>query len=63
MTTPTLGMLGVDDAAAFLGVSVHFIRRLVAERRVRFYKVGRYVKFMPDDLAAFALADPVEPVR
>ncbi|MBY8853258.1 excisionase family DNA-binding protein, partial [Saccharothrix sp. MB29] len=35
----------VPEAAAYLGTSVRFIRRLVADRRVTFYKVGRHVRF------------------
>ena len=56
----TLGMLGVEAAALFLGVPVSFIRRLVAERRVKYFKVGKYVKFNPADLEIFATSRPVE---
>lgn len=40
----------VDEAAARLGVSVRFVRRLVAERRIPFVKVGKFVRFDPADL-------------
>lgn len=36
-----------------LGTPTRFIRRLIAERRIRFYKIGRYVRLDPDDLDAF----------
>lgn len=46
-------VIGVDDAAAYLSVPVRFIRRLVAEKRIRYYKVGKYVRFEIRDLDAF----------
>lgn len=55
--------LDVEGAAAYLGVKVRFIRRLVAERRIAFHKVGIYVRFAVDDLDAFANAGRVEPIH
>ncbi len=58
------GLLDVAGAAAYLGVSEAFVRRLVLERRVRYFKVGKFVRFRPTDLDAFVEAgrrDPVEP--
>jgi excisionase family DNA binding protein len=54
----------VDFAAAssYLGVSDAFIRRLVLEKRVRYYKVGRFVRFRLADLDAFVAAGAVDPV-
>jgi len=46
-------MLTVDQAARRLGTEVRFVRRLVAERRIRYYKVGKYVRFHPDDVADY----------
>jgi excisionase family DNA binding protein len=46
-------MLTVEQAAQRLGTQVRFIRRLVAERRICFYKIGKYVRFHPDDLTAY----------
>lgn len=54
--------LTVEQAAEYLGTGVRFIRRIVAERRVVFYKVGNYVRFKRSDLEAFAQAGRVEPV-
>ncbi len=56
-------MLDVAGAAAHLGVTVAFIRRLVLERRVRYYKVGKFVRFRPADLDAFVEAGRQEPVE
>jgi excisionase family DNA binding protein len=60
-----LDMLTVEQAAQRLGTQVRFIRRLVAERRIRFYKIGKYVRFDPDDLAAYieqGRVDAIHPV-
>lgn len=56
-------MLDVDQAAKRLGTTVRFVRRLVAERRIRFYKVGKYVRFHPDDLADYIRQGRVDPIR
>jgi excisionase family DNA binding protein len=42
-------------------VPVRFIRRLIAERRIRFYKIGRYVRIDGRDLDAFVEAGRVDP--
>jgi len=42
--------MAVDDAAARLGVSVRFVRRLVAERRIPYVEVGKFVRFDPSEL-------------
>ncbi|MCP4965341.1 MAG: helix-turn-helix domain-containing protein [bacterium] len=43
-------MLTIDEAAERLNVSVRFVRRLVAERRVPYLKIGKFVRFDQDDL-------------
>ena len=50
------------EAAERLGTPVRFVRRLIAERRVRFYKVGRYVRFDIRDLDEFLAAGRIEPM-
>ena len=42
--------MAVDGAAARLGVSARFVRRLVAERRIPYVKVGKFVRFDPGEL-------------
>lgn len=54
-------LLSVPQAAERLGTPVRFIRRLISERRIRFYKVGRYVRLDTHDLDAFIAAGRVEP--
>jgi excisionase family DNA binding protein len=44
---PPPRLLDVDDAAERLGVTVRFVRRLVAERRIPYVKVGKFVRFDP----------------
>ncbi|WP_341253901.1 helix-turn-helix domain-containing protein [Euzebya pacifica] len=46
-------LLDVDGAAQRLGVSIRWVRRAVAERRVPFVKVGRHVRFREDDLSDY----------
>jgi excisionase family DNA binding protein len=49
-------LLTVEEAADRLGTSVRFIRRLVAERRIAYVKVGRHVRISEADLAGFVAA-------
>lgn len=56
------GLLDVAGAATYLGVTQAFVRRLVLERRVRYYKLGKFVRFRPPDLDAFVEAGRREPV-
>ncbi len=44
------------EACQHLGVSTRTLRRFVAERRIRHYKVGRALRFYPRDLDAFLQA-------
>ncbi len=53
-------ILTVDEAAAYLNVTSRFVRRLVAERRVSYLKVGRLVRFDTKDLDEFLRQGRVE---
>ncbi len=46
-------LLDVDQAAALLGVRPGYLRRLVRERRITSYRVGKYLRFRQADLEAF----------
>jgi len=48
--TRSASLLDTTAAAERLGVTERWVRRAVAERRLPFVKVGRYVRFRPDDL-------------
>ena len=56
-------LLRISQAAEYLNVSDRFIRRLVAERRIDFIKVGRFVRIGQDALEAFLSEGRVERVR
>jgi excisionase family DNA binding protein len=53
-------MLNVEEAADRLGTSVRFVRRLIAERRIAYVKVGRHVRITEADLAGFVAAGRIE---
>ncbi len=52
--------LTVSEAAAYLNVTERYVRRLVAERRVAYHKVGRLLRFHRADLDALFEAGRVE---
>ena len=53
-------LLTVEEAAERLGKSVRFVRRLVAERRIAYVKVGRHVRLDSGDVEAFIAGSRVE---
>jgi excisionase family DNA binding protein len=53
-------LLTVEEAAERLGTSTRFVRRLVAERRIAYVKVGRHVRLDPTDVEAFIATSRVE---
>ena len=53
-------LLTVGEAAEFLGTSVRFVRRLIAERRIAYVKLGRHVRIATRDLDAFIAASRVD---
>jgi excisionase family DNA binding protein len=54
--------LTVSGAAEYLNTSVRFVRRLVSERRITFYKVGGHVRIATCDLEAFIQAGRVDAI-
>jgi len=56
-------LLTVDQAADALGTSPRFIRRIIAERRIAYVKVGKHVRITVTDLAGFVNAGRHEPAR
>ncbi len=55
-------LLTIEEAAARLGTGVRFPRRLIAERRIRFVRVGRHVRIPAVDLDELIAAGTVEPI-
>jgi len=60
-TTPGQ-LLTVTEAAERLDTPVRFVRRLIAERRIPFHKIGRHVRIHTHDIDDFIAAGRVEPV-
>ena len=56
-------LLTVAQVAEVLGTAERFPRRLIAERRIRFVRVGRHVRIPESAVAEFIAAGVVEPVR
>jgi excisionase family DNA binding protein len=55
-------LLTVEEAGRVLGTGPRFPRRLIAERRIRFVRVGRHVRIPVSALEAFISAGTVEPM-
>ena len=62
-TLPTL--LDIEQLAEHLGTSHRHIRRLIAEKRIPYVKVGRLIRFDPAEIAAWLDCGrhPSEPSR
>ena len=56
-------LLTMGEAAERLCTTPRHVRRLVFERRIAYRKVGRFVRFHPDDLAEYVAAQRVEVAR
>jgi excisionase family DNA binding protein len=55
--------LSVRQVAELLGTTERFPRRLIAERRIRFVRVGRHVRIPESAVRELLAAGLVEPVR
>ncbi|MEM9612915.1 MAG: helix-turn-helix domain-containing protein [Actinomycetota bacterium] len=58
--TPCL--IDVDAAAERLNVTPRFVRRLVAERRIPYYKIGKFIRFDESELAVWLTNCRVSPI-
>jgi len=56
-------LLTVGQVAELLGTTERFPRRLIAERRIRFVRVGRHVRIPESALGEFIASGMVEPVH
>lgn len=63
MSTATEQLIDIAGLAERLGVGERFVRRLVDERRVPFFKIGRHVRFRLQDVEAWICASRVEPAQ
>jgi excisionase family DNA binding protein len=57
---PLPRFLTIDQLAGHLGVTPRHVRRLVAERRVPFVKVGYFVRFDPQDIRVWVQSRRVD---
>ena len=55
-------LLTLEEAAEILNTKPRFPRRLVAERRIRFIRVGRHIRIPESALREFIDAGTVQPV-
>jgi excisionase family DNA binding protein len=55
-------LISVDAAAEILGTSARFPRRLIAERRIRFVRVGRHVRIPESAITEYIEARTVPPL-
>jgi excisionase family DNA binding protein len=62
MNLSTDRLLNCEEVAAILGSGPRFPYRLIAERRIRFTRVGRHVRIPESALREFIEAGMVEPV-
>ena len=56
-------LLTVEQAADYLNITDHFVRRLIRERRIQFLKVGRLVRLRRTDLEDYLVTCAVPAVR
>jgi len=62
VTDPTDPLLTVDEAAARLATGARFVRRLIAERRIVFVRIGRHVRIPASAVEAFIQEGMVAPI-
>ena len=55
-------LLTLSEVAAILSTSERFPRRLIAERRIRFVRVGRHVRIPESVLREFIAAGLIETI-
>jgi excisionase family DNA binding protein len=55
-------LLTVDETAKMLNTGVRFVRRLIAERRIWYTRVGRHVRIPESAVREFIEAGMVRPV-
>jgi excisionase family DNA binding protein len=53
-------LLSAEQDAERLGTSARFVRRLIAERRITYVKLGRHVRIAERDLINFVTTGRVE---
>ncbi len=54
-------LLTLAEVAERLNTTPRHVRRLVFERRIAYRKLGRYVRFHPDDVDEYVATHRVDP--
>lgn len=62
MTAKIDGLLTIDEAAELLGTCPSFPRTLIADRKIRFVRVGSRLRIPESAIAEYIAAGTVEPV-
>jgi excisionase family DNA binding protein len=62
IATASSDLLTIEEAAARIKMSVRYVRRLIADRRLPFHRFGRSVRLRAADLDALADEVRVEPL-
>ena len=62
-TTTRPALIDLPAVAELLGVTERHVRRLVAERRIPFYKWGHFLRFDPDEVKAWIREHRIGPVH
>ena len=52
-------LIGVEQLADELGVSVRYVRRIIAERRIPYVKVGHLIRFERNEVDRWVEANRV----
>jgi len=55
-------LLDIEQAAHRLNVTPRFIRRLIAQRRIDYLKIGKFIRFHPGDLDNWIERQRVQPI-
>lgn len=56
----TAPLISVEQLADELNVSVRYVRRIVAERRIPYVKVGHLIRFQRDEVQRWVDANRVD---
>jgi excisionase family DNA binding protein len=54
-----VSLITVEQLADELGVSVRYVRRIIAERRIPYVKVGHLIRFQRDEVERWVEANRV----
>jgi len=62
MATEFVPLLTVEEAAQRLATGERFVRRLIAERRIAFVRIGRHIRIPASAIEAFIHDGTVQPI-